>query len=128
VHDRHADVDNDVLGCRVIQQVAEHLPAVQQGVALVKVILAAVSTAKKKTDVKQGRNFQVETQTNQISSSGPLLNLAPLCFASSMLRTIRLAFPSKSSAHWFRVHTATFARRPIAAEKSERHGKSLNGH
>jgi hypothetical protein len=48
MHDRHADVDNDVLGCRVIQQVAKHLPAVQKGVALVKMILATVTTKKQR--------------------------------------------------------------------------------
>ena len=48
-----------------------------------------------------------KNKTNLTSSSGPTRSLAPFALAILILSRIRLRFPSKSSAHWFKEHVAS---------------------
>jgi len=58
VHDRHADVHDDVLSGRMLQKGAQHLPRMQQGVALVKVVLATVAAEMQKIrELRNASNF-----------------------------------------------------------------------
>lgn len=52
-------------------------------------------------------------KTNQISSSGPVRNVAPISLASRIDCKILSRFPSKSNAHWLRVAEATVTFLPI---------------
>lgn len=54
-----------------------------------------------------------ECITHVISNSGPVRYVAPISRASMIDCNIREWLPSKSSAHWFNVDTATVTLRPI---------------
>lgn len=65
------------------------------------------------------RNWMDENKkTHVISNSGPVRYVAPISRASMIDCNIREWFPSKSSAHWLSVDTATVTFRPIFVVQS----------
>lgn len=68
----------------------------------------------KKNKNKNNNNDTVAwTKTHGISSSGPLLYMAPAALACWMESMMRSMLPWKSMAHWLREHVAKTTFRPI---------------
>ena len=59
--------------------------------------------------------------------TGPKRNLAPLALACLIDSLMRSRFPSKSKAHWFRLHVATVMRDMVVLGMMEGEGGRREG-